>query len=309
MTTNAPEPAPLADKWSDWLLRGRHGGDQNLELAIRDIVHRIRDRVLDGAKPFAGMTLVDVGSGDGLIPFGAFDRIGPSIRAILTDISAPLLKRVEECAVQRGLRDRCSFLQTSAERLDGVPDSSADVVTARAVLVYVTDKLAAVRQIHRVLKPGGRVSIGEPIYHHEALQLAAVTDFLRSQPDNAATNQARIVQRCLAAQLPSTLPEIRAHPLTNFSERELIHMFELAGFPEVHLELHIDVRKPAPVPWDTFIDIAPRPGAPTLREVMASHLNAGEQRQLEAALRPAAEAGRNTVRDVIAYLTAVKPVV
>jgi len=83
--------------------------------------------------------------------------------------------------------------------------------------------------------------------------------------------------------------------------------FEQAGFPEIHVELHIDLRKAAAVRWDTYIDIAPRPGAPTLRQVMASQLSKPEQRQFEEGLRPLVESGRNTERDAIAYLTAVKP--
>lgn len=272
------------------------------------MVEQIRDRVLDGARLSAGKVLVDVGAGDGLITFGAFERVGPALKAVLTDVSAPLLKRAEDRAVERGVRDHCTFLQTSAERLEGLADASADVLITRAVLVYVTDKAAAARQFHRVLKPGGRVSIGEPVCRYEALQLAALTDFLRSRPADAATAHARLLQRCRAAQLPSTLEEIQSNPITNFSERELITIFEKAGFPEVHLELHIDVRKAAAMPWDTYIDIAPRPGAPTLREVMASQLSESEQRRFEEGLSPLVESGRNMERDTIAYLTAVKPV-
>ncbi len=271
------------------------------------MIQRIRDRVIDGAGLSAGQVLLDVGAGDGLIAFGAFERAGPSLKAVLTDVSAPLLKRAEERAKDFGVLDRCVFLQTPAERLDGVADAAADVLTTRAVLVYVADKAAAARQFHRVLKPGGRISIGEPIWRYEALHLAPLTDFLRSRPPDAATAQARLMQRCRAAQLPSTLEEIQKNPLTNFSERDLITIFERAGFPEVHLESHIDVRRAPAMAWDTHIDTAPRPGAPTLREAMRSHLSESERRLFEEALRPSVETGQNTERDTVAYLTAVKP--
>jgi ubiquinone/menaquinone biosynthesis C-methylase UbiE len=271
------------------------------------MVQRIRDRVLDGAKLSAGMTLVDVGAGDGLIAFGAFERVGPSLKAVLADVSVPLLRRAEASAVEYGVRNQCTFVQTSAEQLDGVASESADVLTTRAVLVYVADKAAAARQFHRVLKPGGLISIGEPIYQDDALQLAALTNFLRSRPADAITAQARLLQRCRAAQLPSTLAEIQGNPLTNFSERDLIVLFQKAGFPEVHLELHIDIRKTPATPWDTFIDTAPRPGAPSLRETFAALFSDAERRQFEEGLRPLVESGRHTERDAIAYLTAVKP--
>ncbi|HEV2456360.1 MAG TPA: methyltransferase domain-containing protein [Verrucomicrobiae bacterium] len=296
-----------SDTWADWLLNRRHGGDPNHEPIVRAAVHRIRDRVLDGARLSAGMVLVDVGTGDGLVAFGAFERLGPSIRAVLTDISAQLLMHAERCALSAGLRDRCAFVQTDAEHLAGVADSSADVVTTRAALAYVADKAAAVRQFHRVLKPGGRVSIGEPIYQDAAVKLAALARVLPSRTEDAVVSYARLLQRCRAAQMPSTAAEIQNNPLTNFSERDLIPFFQNSGFSEIHLELHIDVRKGPALPWDTFIDKAPSPGAPSLREVFESHLNESERRQMEAELRPLVESGQHTEREAIAYLTAEKP--
>ena len=298
---------PSADVWSEWLHHHRHGGDPNHERVVCNLVHRIRNRVLDGANLSAGMVLVDVGSGDGIITFEAFERIGHSLKAVLTDISEPLLNHAKEHAIKLGVREQCSFIQTSAERLDGVADESADVLTTRAVLAYVADKAAAARQFYRVLKQGGRISIGEPIYQDAAVKLAALTNVLRSRPSDAVTGLARLMQRCRAAQLPSTMQEIQSNPLTNFTERDLIILFQLVGFTDIHMELHIDVRKGAAVPWNTFIDIAPRPGVPTLREVFAAHLNEAERQQVEQNLRPLVERGLHSERDVVAYLTAVKP--
>jgi SAM-dependent methyltransferase len=205
------------------------------------------------------------------------------------------------------VRDRCTFLQTPAERLDGVADESADALTTRAVLSYVADRSAAARQFHRVLKPHGRLSIAEPIYRDEAVNLAAFRTFLLSSAGDKIAPEVRLMYRCRAAQLPSTMEEIQKSTLTNFSERDLIAIFQKAGFIEIHLELHIDIRRQAGMPWDTFIDIAPRPGAPTLRELFALHLSGMELRQLEQGLRPLVESGQHTTRDTIAYLTAYKP--
>jgi arsenite methyltransferase len=298
--------ASSTDSWSEWLLRRRHGGDANYQPLVRDCVERIRDRVLDGAGISAGMVLVDVGAGDGLIAFGAFARAGPSLRAVLADVSAPLLKRAEVVAIECGLQNQCTFLQTSAERLDDVADECADVVTTRAVLVYVADKAAAARQFHRVLKPGGRISIAEPIFQDEAVRLAALTACLLSRPADPSSAAARLMQRWRAAQLPSTIAEIKRNPLTNFSERDLIVLMQKAGFTEIHLELHIDIVKASPLPWDTFIDMAPRPGTPTLRELFSSHFSDIEQGQFEEGLRRQVELGQLVERNTIAYLTARK---
>src|SRR5258708_3182870 len=118
-----------ADTWSDWLLGRRHGGDTAYQRVVQSKVDRIRDRVLDGARLAAGKSLLDVGTGDGLIALGAIDRIGPSLRVVLTDVSAPLLHQAERRAGERGVRAQCTFLEGTAEKLDGLGDAQVDAVT------------------------------------------------------------------------------------------------------------------------------------------------------------------------------------
>jgi ubiquinone/menaquinone biosynthesis C-methylase UbiE len=300
--TNSPD-----DPWSHWLLHRRHGGDPKYEEVVRVIVDTIRDRVLDGAKFSPGQVLVDAGAGDGLIAFGAFERVGPSLQAIFTDISAPLLERAEQTAAERGLRERCSFLKTSAEELAGVADQSADVVTSRAVLAYVADKQKALAQFYRVLKPGGRISIGEPINRDDAMNLAALTRYLELQPNDEANMPVRLFHRWRAAQLPSTKEEILGNPLTNFTERDLVKFCRLVGFRQIHLELHIDDQDLTIESWDVFLNVAPRPNTPTLREVMANTFSEEERVPFEAKLRQLFEAGFFRECNAVAYLTAVKP--
>jgi hypothetical protein len=175
------------------------------------------------------------------------------------------------------------------------------------VLAYIAHKEAAVKQFRRVLKPGGRISIGEPILRDDAMQLAALTRHLETQPVDEKNLQSRFHQRWKAAQLPSVTEEILNNPLTNFTERDLVTLCQYAGFGDIHLELHIDVRKASAMSWDTFIDIAPRPNTPMLREVIASNFNSHERRQFEEAFRPLVETGQVFERDAVAYLNAVKP--
>src|ERR1700710_2655903 len=87
------------DVWSQWLLHTRFGNDPGHEQVLRTSIDLIADRVLGGARLCAGMALVDIGTGDGQIAFRAIDAIGPSLRVILTDISAPLLRHAETLAI------------------------------------------------------------------------------------------------------------------------------------------------------------------------------------------------------------------
>ena len=295
------------DAWYEWLTRRRYGGDAQFEQSVRRTVERYRDRVLDGAQLKAGMTLLDVGTGEGLVAFGASERVGPSLKLICTDTSAALLQRAEDAARKRGLRDACTFVVAPAERLEGVGDACADVVTTRAVLVYVADKSAAAREFYRVLKPGGRVSLAEPVYRDEALRLEALAKYVASQPADGNNLDARLFLRWKGAQLPSNAAAIAANPLTNFTERDLVGILEKAGFADIHLEFHLDTRKGDPVPWDTFLDTAHHPQAPTLREILANHFTEAERRHFESGLRPVVESGQMVYRDGIAFLTANKP--
>ena len=149
--------ASSSDIWSEWILHHRHAGDTAYDQQVRTTIARFVERVLDGARLAPGMTLVDIGTGDGLVALSAIERIGPSLRVILADISAPLFRHAESTAIERGVREQCSFLELSADNLVGIADASVNAVTTRAVLAYVADKSTALREFYRILKPGGCV--------------------------------------------------------------------------------------------------------------------------------------------------------
>ena len=114
--------------------------------------------MLRNAEPLDGATLLDVGTGDGLISLEALRRVGVGGAVIFSDISQTLLERCREVVTSRGWLDRARFVTAAAEDLAGIPDESVDVATTRSVLIYVRDKRSAFASLHRVLRPGGRVS-------------------------------------------------------------------------------------------------------------------------------------------------------
>jgi ubiquinone/menaquinone biosynthesis C-methylase UbiE len=296
-----------SDVWSEWLLHGRYADDPAYEQAARAVLESYADRVLDGARLAAGMTLADIGSGEGLIAWRAIERVGASLRVRLTDISGPMLRHAEALATKRGVRAQCSFLRCGAERLEGMADASVDVVTTRAVLAYVADKGAALREFWRVLKPGGRISLAEPIFRDQAYEAMALREMVERQSASAPDHLLPLVHRWKAAQFPDTAEKIALSPIANTSERDLLRLAQGCGFVRIHLELHVDAQ-PSPITsWDVFLGTSPHPWAAPLRSILAEQFSAEERQLFELALRPVVEGGQSLVTDRIVYLSAEKP--
>src|SRR5947207_8645204 len=128
---------------------------------MREDLVPVREKVLDRAGLAEGETLLDVGCGEGLIGFGALERGAGHV--VFSDISDDLLDFCRGTARELNVLDRCSFVKAAAEDLREIEDASVDVVTTRSVLIYIADKRAAFAEFGRVLRPGGRISLFEPI--------------------------------------------------------------------------------------------------------------------------------------------------
>ena len=243
------------------------------------------------------------------LPSERFDRFGPSLRVLLTDISAPMLHHTEGLAVRRNVKGQCTFLRCSAERLVGVDDSSVDAVVTRAVLAYVPDKSAALREFHRVLKPGGRLSIAEPVFRDEALFVRALREVLLTRGADAGQSADRflpLLHRWKAAQFPDTEALIATSPIASYGERDLLCWVQGVGFEEIHLELHIDVVRSTVRSWEVFLGISPHPLAPSLRLILAEQFSPEERELFERVVRPTVESEHALMTDRMAYIHAQK---
>lgn len=116
-----------------------------------------RATVLEFATLAPGERVLDVASGTGLITFEAARAVGAEGRVLGIDVST----RMVELARRRSQRletTNCSFAAMGAEALT-LPDAGFDVVLCTLGLMYVPDPAQALREMRRVLRPGGRVVI------------------------------------------------------------------------------------------------------------------------------------------------------
>jgi ubiquinone/menaquinone biosynthesis C-methylase UbiE len=106
-----------------------------------------------------GATLIDIGSGAGTDLLLAAFHVGPQGRAIGVDMTAAMRDRARRGAAACGLvHVEVREGEATALPIDG---ESVDVVISNGVLNLVPEKRAAIAEIARVLKPGGRVQIAD----------------------------------------------------------------------------------------------------------------------------------------------------
>ena len=104
-----------------------------------------------------GKQVLDVAAGAGEPSLSAASLVGPSGYVLATDISSNILAYAAEQARERGLTNmECRVMD--GEKLD-LSDASFDAVLSRLGLIYFPDRDRGLAEMHRVLRPGGRVAV------------------------------------------------------------------------------------------------------------------------------------------------------
>ncbi|MFA4945044.1 MAG: class I SAM-dependent methyltransferase [Lentisphaeria bacterium] len=106
----------------------------------------------------SGRVWVDLGTGPGGIGLSLLEALD-DITMVLIDPNADALRRALGSARERGVESRAVAILGAAETLP-MPDESVDVVVSRGSFYFWEDRARGLREIWRVLRPGGRAMIG-----------------------------------------------------------------------------------------------------------------------------------------------------
>jgi SAM-dependent methyltransferase len=196
----------------------------------RDLVERV------GTGP--GERVLDVASGTGVVARIAAARVGPSGSVTALDVNPTMVEVGKQ--VCGAVRPAIEWRLASAEDT-GLPDASYDLVFCQQGLQFVPDRSAAVRELHRVTVPGGRVAVSTwcDLEHSGFAPFPAA--FARHIPD---------------------LPEPPAFVRTIFGlsdAAELERLLTAAGFREIRIgQRSGTVRYPSAAAWArTFLSASP----------------------------------------------------
>jgi len=167
---------------------------------LPDYYSTVAEDVISFCGSCGGRVWVDLGSGPGGLGLALLEKL-PETTMVLMDPDAEALCRALDSARERGLSPRAVAVVGSAESMP-LPDESVGIVVSRGSFFFWQDRARGLREVWRVLRPGGRAMIGGGLgtgYPQWARQ-----EFIRRRRESAAAKGPDAARKFADARSPET---------------------------------------------------------------------------------------------------------
>ncbi|WIT13459.1 class I SAM-dependent methyltransferase [Paucibacter sediminis] len=187
------------------------------------------------AAPAPGEAVLDVACGAGVVAAAAARAVGPGGRVLGVDLAEAMVQAARQQAQRLGLA-QASFMRMDAEQLALPDDAGFDLVLCVLGLMYVPDPAAALRELRRVLRPGGRALLavwGERARCGWAPLFGIVDAEVRSEvcPLFFGLGQGEALARCCAAAGLRVSAQRRRSDALHYADADAACAAAFAGGP------------------------------------------------------------------------------
>jgi O-methyltransferase/aklanonic acid methyltransferase len=201
------------------------------------IFTRFGERLVEHMPLAPGARVLDIATGKGAVLLPAARRVGPEGHVIGIDLSGAILQETELLVRAEGLT-KVELCKMDAEHLE-FPDQSFDAVTCAFAIFFFPDVDAALREMYRVLKPGGCL---------------AITNFNKT-PLPFSPGVPMLIQQFMAHQV-----KLQTTTQFAYTPQEVESLLSRSGFSsiETHSETNDIVYENVEDWWDFLLTLAPR---------------------------------------------------
>lgn len=168
--------------------------------ALPDYYPTVAEDVITFCGIQGGRIWVDLGAGPGGLGLALLENVSDGVM-VLMDPSADALRRALAAAHERGVHSRAVAVIGKGESMP-LPDESVDVVVSRGSFYFWKDRVQGLREVWRVLRPGGRAMIGGGL--GSGYPDWARREFIRRQRQSQARKGSDAVREFREARSPDT---------------------------------------------------------------------------------------------------------